>query len=69
LRKYCNQKELGCEMRMLRKINYTLVVEQTSESLAKFMQGRTGDVSQRLYYLPMMKNNHKKWQKIWRDTL
>jgi len=69
LRKYCNQKELGCEMRMLRKINYTLVVEQTSESLAKFMQGRTGDVSQRLYYLPMMKNNHKKWQRIWEKLI
>ena len=65
LRKYCNQKELGCELRMLRKINYTLVVEHISEPLAKFMQGRTGDVSQRLYYLPMMQNNHKKWQRIW----
>ena len=64
-----HSKKLGCQIRDLRKINYTLVATEVNEPLAKFMQGRTGDISQRLYYLPMMNGHHKKWQEIWDEVV
>ena len=63
-------KVLGVELRGLRRINFTMVAESLKNvQLAKFMQGRTGDISQRLYYLPMMKDNHAEWMKIWDDVV
>ncbi len=63
--KNLNSKILGCEIRYLRKLNYTINATKIDPLLAEFMQGRRGNVSQRHYFLPLMSNNKKKWQKIW----
>ncbi len=52
---------LGCELRYLRKLNYTLVATKIDPLLAEFMQGRRGNISQRHYFLPLMKNNYSEW--------
>jgi len=62
-------KILGCQIKYLRKINYTMVATKIDPLLAEFMQGRRGNVSQRHYFLPMMQNNRKKWNKIWSKIL
>ena len=64
-----NSKFLGCEIRYLRKLNYTLVATKIDPLLAEFMQGRRGNVSQRHYFLPMMNENQKLWNKIWTKVL
>ena len=69
IKRHLKQNDIGCRFNVLRKINYTIIAENFNEPLAKFMQGRTGDISQRLYYLPMMKTHQKKWQKIWDKKL
>lgn len=56
---------LGCELRYLRKINFTTVATKIDPLLAEFMQGRRGNVSQRHYFIPMMNQNKKKWNGIW----
>jgi hypothetical protein len=62
---YINKKDLGFELRFLRKLNYTINATKIDPLLAEFMQGRRGNVSQRHYFLPLMSNNKKKWQRIW----
>ena len=64
-----NSKYLGCEMRYLRKLNYTVNATKIDPLLAEFMQGRRGNVSQRHYFLPMMENYKKKWVGIWQSIL
>ena len=60
---------LGCEIRYLRKLNYTINATKIDPLLAEFMQGRRGNISQRHYFLPLMSNNKKKWQKVWKNLL
>jgi len=67
--KNLNSKILGCEIRYLRKLNYTINATKIDPLLAEFMQGRRGNVSQRHYFLPMMGENKKKWVKIWEAIL
>jgi len=69
IRRHINSKILGCELRYLRKINFTLVATKLDPLLAEFMQGRRGNVSQRHYFLPMMNQNKKKWIKVWKNIL
>ncbi len=66
---YDHFKKLGCELRYLRKLNFTVVATKIDPLLAEFMQGRRGNVSQRHYFLPMMNNNKKKWIKVWKSIL
>ena len=63
--KNLHSKHLGCEIRYLRKLNYTINATKLDPLLAEFMQGRRGNVSQRHYFLPMMNQNQKRWEKIW----
>ncbi len=67
--KYINKKEIGIEVRHLRKLNYTINATKIDPLLAEFMQGRRGNVSQRHYFLPMMQNYRKKWIKVWNKIL
>jgi len=67
--KNLNSKMLGCEIRYLRKLNYTINATKIDPLLAEFMQGRRGNVSQRHYFLPMMGQYKKKWVKIWETIL
>ena len=60
---------LGCELRYLRKLNFTIVATKIDPLLAEFMQGRRGNISQRHYFLPLMKNNYSKWKKIWKNII
>jgi len=60
---------LGCELRYLRKLNFTVIATKIDPLLAEFMQGRRGNISQRHYFLPLMNNNQKKWIKTWNKTL
>jgi len=60
---------LGCELRYLRKLNYTINATKIDPLLAEFMQGRRGNVSQRHYFLPLMSNNRKKWVRVWSRIL
>ena len=62
-------KILGCQIKYLRKINYTMVATKLDPLLAEFMQGRRGNVSQRHYFLPMMSEHRKKWIKVWGKIL
>jgi len=62
-------KMLGCQIKYLRKINFTMVATKIDPLLAEFMQGRRGSVSQKHYFLPLMQNNRKKWNKIWNKIL
>ena len=64
-----HSKKLGCQIRYLRKINYTQVATKIDPLLAEFMQGRRGNISQRHYFLPMMSQNKKKWIKLWNKVL
>ena len=58
---YINKRNLGFEMRDLRKVNFTINVSKVDPLLAEFMQGRRGNVSQKHYFLPSMENNYRKW--------
>ena len=69
IRRHLNSKILGCELRYLRKINFTMVATKLDPLLAEFMQGRRGNVSQRHYFLPMMNEHRKKWIKVWGKIL
>ena len=60
---------LGCELRYLRKLNYTVNATKIDPLLAEFMQGRRGNVSQRHYFLPMMDKNRKRWVNVWKIIL
>jgi intergrase/recombinase len=62
-------KDLGCELRYLRKLNFTIIATKLDPLLAEFMQGRRGNVSQRHYFLPMMNKYRKKWIKIWNPII
>jgi len=66
---YINKKDLGFELRYLRKLNYTINATKIDPLLAEYMQGRRGNVSQRHYFLPMMNQHQKKWIKIWQSVL
>jgi len=66
---YINKRELGFELRFLRKVNFTMVATKIDPLLAEFMQGRRGNVSQRHYFLPMMNEHRKKWIKVWRNVI
>jgi len=67
--KNLHSKILGCEIRYLRKLNYTVNATKLDPLLAEFMQGRRGNVSQRHYFLPMMNTHKKKWIKVWKSIL
>jgi len=58
-------KMLGCQIKYLRKINFTMVATKIDPLLAEFMQGRRGNVSQRHYFLPLLSNNRRKWIRMW----
>lgn len=60
---------LGCQIRYLRKLNFTMVATRIDPLLAEFMQGRRGGISQRHYYLPLMKSNYSKWVRLWNPHL
>jgi len=60
---------LGCELRYLRKLNYTINATKLDPLLAEFMQGRRGNVSQRHYFLPMMNNYRNKWINVWKNLI
>ena len=62
-------KMLGCQIKYLRKINFTMIATKIDPLLAEFMQGRRGNVSQRHYFLPMMNEHRKKWIKVWRNEI
>ena len=64
-----NSKYLSCEIRYLRKLNYTLIATKIDPLLAEFMQGRRGNVSQRHYFLLMMNQNKEKWNQLWQEIL
>ena len=64
-----NSKYLGCEIRYLRKLNYTINATKIDPLLAEFMQGRRGNVSQRHYFLPLLGNNKMKWNRVWTPIL
>ncbi len=66
---YDHFKKLGCELRYLRKLNFTINATKIDPLLAEFMQGRRGNVSQRHYFLPMMNTHKKKWIKVWKSIL
>jgi intergrase/recombinase len=65
LHRKLHSKTLGCQIRYLRKLNFTLVATNLDPLLAEFMQGRRGNISQRHYFLPMMNNYYKKWVRLW----
>ena len=65
IRRNMKSSILGCELRYLRKLNYTINATKIDPLLAEFMQGRRGNVSQRHYFLPLMNNNRKKWVRVW----
>jgi len=69
IRRHLNSKILGCELRYLRKINFTMVATKLDPLLAEFMQGRRGNVSQRHYFLPLMSNNRRKWIRVWEPII
>jgi hypothetical protein len=69
IKRHMSSNILGCELRYLRKLNYTINATKIDPLLAEFMQGRRGNVSQRHYFLPLMNNNQQKWKKIWGKTL
>nr|ABZ09111.1 hypothetical protein ALOHA_HF4000APKG6D9ctg2g16 [uncultured marine crenarchaeote HF4000_APKG6D9] len=69
IKRHMNSSILGCELRYLRKLNYTINATKIDSSLAEFMQGRRGNVSQRHYFLPIMSQHKKKWIKIWKNIL
>jgi len=60
---------LGCQIKYLRKINYTMIATKLDPLLAEFMQGRRGNVSQRHYFLPLMSNNRRKWIRMWEPII
>ncbi len=64
-----NSKYLGCEIRFLRKLNYTMVATKIDPLLAEFCQGRRGNVSQRHYFLPIMSQNKVKWTNLWSNKI
>ena len=63
--KNLHSKYLGCEVRYLRKLNYTVNATKIDPLLAEFMQGRRGNVSQRHYFLPILGQYKNKWIKTW----
>lgn len=65
LHRNLHSRILGCQIRYLRKLNFTLVATKVDPLLAEFMQGRRGNISQRHYYLPMMAEHQKKWVDLW----
>jgi len=69
IRRHLMSKNLGCELRYLRKINFTMVATKLDPLLAEFMQGRRGNISQRHYFLPLMQNNRRKWIRMWEPIL
>ncbi len=59
------KKNLGFELRVLRKLNYTITATKVDPLLAEFMQGRRGNVSQKHYFLPALQENRQKWLETW----
>ena len=62
-------KMLGCQIKYLRKINYTMNATKIDPLLAEFMQGRRGNVSQKHYFLPIMSKSNKKWNNLWKPII
>jgi intergrase/recombinase len=69
IHRHLTTKMLGCQIKYLRKINFTKIATEIDPMLAEFMQGRRGSVSQRHYFLPLLGNNKIKWMKIWEDYI
>lgn len=65
LHRNLHSRILGCQIRYLRKLNFTMVATKVDPLLAEFMQGRRGNISQRHYFLPMMGEHRKKWVDLW----
>ena len=62
---FINKRNLGFELRYLRKVNFTINASKVDPLLAEFMQGRRGNISQKHYYLPSMYDNKTKWLDVW----
>ncbi len=62
---HINRRNLGFELRYLRKVNFTLNASKIDPLLAEFMQGRRGNVSQKHYFLPSMYEHKSKWIDTW----
>jgi hypothetical protein len=62
------KRHVNFPFKMLRKINYTLNVK-IEPLLAEFMQGRTGNVSMKHYFLPLLENNKAKWLETWNPII
>ena len=69
IHKHLTTKMLGCQIKYLRKINFTKIATEIDPLLAEFMQGRRGNVSQRHYFLPMINQHRTKWVGIWDSIL
>ncbi|MCA2003961.1 MAG: hypothetical protein LDL06_04265 [Candidatus Nitrosotenuis sp.] len=65
IHRHLHSKILGCQLRHLRKLNYTMVATRIDPLLAEFMQGRRGNISQRHYYLPLMRSSYQRWIRMW----
>jgi intergrase/recombinase len=68
LRCYWKRHVKAFKFSMLRKINYTLNAK-IEPLLAEFMQGRTGNVSMKHYFLPLLESNKAKWLEIWNPII
>ncbi len=66
---YDDFKILGCELRYLRKLNFTINAINLDPLLAEYIQGRRGSVSEKHYYLSNMNQHRKKWIKIWNKII
>lgn len=64
-----NKRNVGYEIRFLRKLNFTMVATQVDPLLAEFMQGRRGNVSQRHYFLPSMNKHNERWYDLWSSII
>ncbi|MEM3173132.1 MAG: integrase [Candidatus Nitrosotenuis sp.] len=65
IHRHLHSRILGCQLRHLRKLNYTMVATRIDPLLAEFMQGRRGNISQRHYYLPLMRSSYQRWIRMW----
>ena len=58
--KIVNSRTVGCEVRFLRKVNFTKNCDLSVE-LANFMQGTASSLRERVYYLGDMHKLYEKW--------
>ncbi len=63
------KRNLGFELKLLRKLNYTVTATKIDWQLSEWLQGRRGSVSQKHYFLPMMDEYKDKWEQVWTTVL